>query len=260
MQIISLNILGGEIYEPLLEFLKQSVPTTDFFCFQEVYDSPDGQLIADGARANILSDLTQTLPDFQLYYAPVQDDFHLPENPSRVSYGLAIFAKKNIRIHSTGEVYIFRTKNSMVGNDDQTTPMNLQYLRFTHRGQLYTLAHAHGIYFPGIKLDTPQRLVQSQKIVEFLNQETGPKIFTGDLNLMPQTESIELIEQAGMKNLIKEFHITSTRSALNYAKYPANDRQYFADYMFVSPDIKVVDFQVPTISISDHLPLMLQFE
>ena len=32
------------------------------------------------------------------------------------------------------------------------------------------------------------------------------------------------------------------------------------DYVFVSPEVKVIDFSVPNIEISDHLPLILDFE
>ena len=36
--------------------------------------------------------------------------------------------------------------------------------------------------------------------------------------------------------------------------------QEFADYAFVSPGIRVVDFVVPDLPVSDHLPLILSTE
>jgi endonuclease/exonuclease/phosphatase family metal-dependent hydrolase len=74
---------------------------------------------------------------------------------------------------------------------------------------------------------------------------------------MPDTESIRMIEQTGMRNLIADFGIATTRSELSYAQYPPDDRQHFADFAFVSPEARVVDFRVPRVNISDHLPLVL---
>ena len=36
MRIVTLNLLRGEIREPLAEFLKKHSPTTDIFLFQEM--------------------------------------------------------------------------------------------------------------------------------------------------------------------------------------------------------------------------------
>jgi endonuclease/exonuclease/phosphatase family metal-dependent hydrolase len=116
----------------------------------------------------------------------------------------------------------------------------------------------HGLAYPGSKLDTSERLAQSQKIVEFLNNEKGEKILGGDFNLMPDTEGIRMIEAAGMHNLVKEFNIRTTRSELSYARYPEAERQYFSDYVFVSSGIRVLSFAVPAISVSDHLPMILE--
>ena len=56
-----------------------------------------------------------------------------------------------------------------------------------------------------------------------------------------------------MRNLIKEYRITSTRSHF----YESDVR--FADYVLVSPEIKVRDFRVLDDVVSDHLPLYVEF-
>jgi endonuclease/exonuclease/phosphatase (EEP) superfamily protein YafD len=116
-----------------------------------------------------------------------------------------------------------------------------------------TVAHLHGLWNGQGKGDSPDRLLQSDNIVHFLQSLDGPHIFCGDLNLLPDTESLKKLEAAGMRNLIKEFGITSTRSSL-YTK-PLR----FADYMFVSGGIKVKDFKVLPDEVSDHLALYLEF-
>jgi endonuclease/exonuclease/phosphatase family metal-dependent hydrolase len=78
------------------------------------------------------------------------------------------------------------------------------------------------------------------------------RILCGDFNLLPNTDSLTILEQ-GMRNLIKEYPVTSTRSRF----YEKPDK--FADYILVSPEVVVEDFQVLDEAVSDHLPLLLEF-
>ena len=269
MKIIFLNIWGGKIYEPLMKFLRQAAGDTDFFCLQEVFDSPEQRLTSWGGYANIYASLCNALPDFTPHYAIAMKNFdgdHATNFP--LSYGIAIFAKKNIAVLSRGDILI--SGESWRGPGTAPIfPHTLHYVRFENNGVAYTLAHLHGAAVPGSKQDTPERIAQSQKIADFLNAEQGAKILGGDFNLMPDTESIRMIERAGMpphqniggggmRNLITEYGITSTRSPLSYGQYPEYDRQYFADYTFVSPGVRVARFTVPAVEVSDHLPLILE--
>lgn len=107
------------------------------------------------------------------------------------------------------------------------------------------------------------RLRQSEKIINFFNDKKGLKIIGGDFNLNPDTKSVMMFEKAGYRNLIKEFDIKSTRNKLSWKQFknqPDFVKQYFADYVFVSSDVKVKDFTVPYNEISDHLPLILDFD
>lgn len=97
------------------------------------------------------------------------------------------------------------------------------------------------------------RLEQSKKVTAFLRNISSSKILMGDFNLLPNTQSIKILEK-NMDNLIKKYHITGTRSSL-YEK-----PEKYADYIFVSPEIKVVDFKVLPDIVSDHLALYLTIE
>ena len=258
MKAIFLNTWGGKVFEPLVRFLRESAPTTDFFCLQEIFDSPYARTVSWGGHADIWKQLSAALGDFEPYYAPAVSGFDGDMTADfDLSFGNAIFAKNNIPIGAHGQFFI-------CGEDRAASPVNemfphvLQYVRFAREGKEYTLANLHGIAYPGTKRDTPERIVQSQRALDFLKGEKGKKILGGDFNLMPDTESIRMIEAAGMRNLIKEFGITTTRSTISYAQYPESDRQYFADYAFVSPGTAVTKFTVPQILISDHLPLIVE--
>jgi endonuclease/exonuclease/phosphatase family metal-dependent hydrolase len=59
------------------------------------------------------------------------------------------------------------------------------------------------------------------------------------------------------RNLIKEYNIKSTRPDF---KDHLDEWNNVVDYIFVDDKIKVNNFEVINTDISDHLPLILDFE
>ncbi len=239
MKLLSLNIWTGRHREPLNEFLERYSKEIDIFCFQEVFHNgkiPEGY--HPDENMEIFSDLKKLLPDFNGYLAP----------PNSTEESLAIFTKKGLVIDKVD--YFFALKQSN-GNARQLG-IPLQYMEFKNNGKKYTICNFHGWWVSNSKSDTPERLVQSQNVRKFLESITTSKIICGDFNLAPDTESMSIIDE-GMKNLIKENNIISTRSHL-YTK-----EVKFADYVIVSPEIEVKDFKVLQDVVSDHLPMYLDF-
>src|SRR3989344_5857958 len=259
MKVIFLNIWGGQVFEPFMQFIKESANSTDFFCFQEMLDSPNPGLTPWKGRTDIRKKLREALPEFQEYYAPSHNILDKNGTPDpNISVGVGIFTKKGIKIKSQGRMHVQGDPSGASHDDRQGAPHYFQYVMFEHDKKPYTLCNMHGTAYPGDKLDTEERLEQSKRIVDFLSQEKGEKILGGDFNLFPKTESIGMIKKTGLKDLVQEFGIKTTRSELNYKRYPDNI-QYFSDYVFVSPGIQVTNFEVPQLNISDHLPLVLEF-
>ena len=77
----------------------------------------------------------------------------------------------------------------------------------------------------------------------------------GDFNLRPDTESVRMLEAAGLRNLVREYGIETTRTSL----YDHRDKEPHANYAFVSAGIEVRDFRVLPDEVSDHAPLFLDF-
>ena len=195
-----------------------------------------------GTRTDVFSKITQILTTFQVFFAPAQDQ----------ASGLAIFVKRGHNIGQQGDPFIFRSRDSMLENDGRTLGRNLQYVQFVLDEKKFTVSHFHGLWTGDGKKDTPSRIEQSQKLRSILDPMEGAKILCGDFNLMPNTESLNILEQ-NMRNLIDEHGITSTRSH-HYRK-----AERFADYILITPDVEVVKFGVLPIVVSDHLPLYLEF-
>lgn len=242
-----------------MKFIKKESAGTDIFCFQEVLRTAAGITESHGARANIYNDLAAALPDFNGYFAEEQDGFDLEEMVDfNISYGKVIFIRKSAEVDSSGAIFVYGEKNSGKNGDIQTLPASFQYVRIKMDGKNFTICNLHGVFHPGHKLDTPERIAQSKKIIEFLKNENCAKILCGDFNLMPETESLKMIERENMINLIKTYNISQTRSSLS-PFFGQSGFQKFADYVLVSPDVNVINFSVPDVAVSDHLPLVLEF-
>jgi endonuclease/exonuclease/phosphatase family metal-dependent hydrolase len=89
-----------------------------------------------------------------------------------------------------------------------------------------------------------------------MKKSPGKQILCGDFNLDLETKSVALLEE-NLRNLIREKGIITTRHPEYYPKY---NEMPFADYTFVTNDVLVRKFEVPQEPVSDHLPMILEFE
>lgn len=241
------------LFDPLMGFLKDSAQDTDIFCFQEVFNSESAIVGKVDNRFNLFAILEKTLPEFQGYFSPAQDGFDYRHSvDKRISFGLAVFVRKTIPVESLDVFFIFGDRNSMKGDDENTLPCNAQCITvLAPDDKKISICNAHGMpEWP--KTDNPARLKQSTIIRGFLDRRGNTKILCGDLNLLPETKSIQILEK-DMRNLVSEFEVEDTRGKLHRMD------PHVSDYVFISKDIAVLNFSAPDMGISDHLPLILDF-
>lgn len=254
MKLITLNIWGGIVFEPLMAFIEEHTSDIDIFCFQEnIFGYKPEFTQKHKARINIFSEIEKRLPNHAVYkyHAPEESTyFQMDRLPAGDYAGQAIFVKKPIMVSDSGG---FRTYKKMPKNTNYggKNTGNCQWIKLNVG---LTVLNLHGLWQADThKLDTPERLYQSQIVQEFAARQKGRTILCGDFNLKPDTESMNILEN-GMENLVKKYGITSTRSSL-YEK-PCK----FADYILVSPSIVINRFEALLDEVSDHLPLLLEFE
>lgn len=257
MKLISLNLWGGKIHDPLFKFLNEYNDKIDIFTFQETYKSDRSVKNPNETWSNILSEVSSILANYNYLFSPT---FHGTDFSTKVDYplshGPAIFWKKSLKPKQKGEVFVHRKENDMgwfEKGQKPDPPKNFQYIVFEN----FQVLNVHGIWEPAPKYDTPQRFKQSQMIIEFAKKQELPTIIAGDFNLAIYTQSLQMFEDSGYRNLVKESKVTTTRTKLYDPMYRAYDK--FADYVLVSKDVGVYEFRVMTDEVSDHLPLYLKF-
>ncbi len=263
MKLISLNLWGGKLYEPLIKFIKKQSADTDIFCFQEVFDIDldPPPVLESGGRADLYGRISATLPGFRGYFALTKEGADFQETihfPLRI--GLAMFVRHGIRVRDTGSMFVVADgAEGASATYPHAVPRNLQYITIisSHYRPL-TIVNFHGLLDDGQKRDTVLRLDQFRGVKRFLDNVHHAKMLCGDFNVYPDTQSIRMFEEDGLRNLIKEFDVETTRND-NY-KDMEKFKDYISDYAFVSPDIKVKNFEVLPDEVSDHLALELEFE
>jgi endonuclease/exonuclease/phosphatase family metal-dependent hydrolase len=184
-------------------------------------------------------------------------DTHIPLfKPHHLeNYGLLMLVKKSLKVIQEGDVFVHRFKGYIPEGDVGNHARNIQYVTFDTSRGVKTVINFHGLWEMGKnKTDTEDRLRQSDNIISFLKTVTSPFVFCGDFNLLPHTESLKKLEQFGLRNLIKEYGVTSTRT-----RYYEKEHK-FADYALVSEGIEVKEFKILPDEVSDHSPMYLEFE
>lgn len=242
MKIISLNTWAGVVLEPLLEFFERN-KDVDVFCLQEIYSKAEGKTQKHpelDMKLDLYEQLQELMVDTHVgYFRPAHKDF----------YGQAIFVKRGISVEEEGDILIFENTDPAYGRGRHNR--NLQYVRFLVNGTPTLVANVHGLWNGMGKTDTEERLEQGRRIRTFIGSRFEQKIVIGDFNLNPDTESLSMAEE-GLRNLVKEYGITSTRTSF-YEK-----EGKMADYALVSPEVNVLDFKVLPDEVSDHAALYLE--
>jgi endonuclease/exonuclease/phosphatase family metal-dependent hydrolase len=247
MKLITLNTWGGRAGLDGIKTFVQKNKDVDVFCLQEIWQAEDTSLIEVVGLpfvTNLLTQIATSLPEFQFFFRPQY----------RGIYGLATFVRKEIPVIEEGELFVFKDQGFenpvAVGNHAR----NIQHLTLRINNGLVTVVNFHGLWNGNGKTDSADRIMQSQKIAQFLNDLKNPYILAGDFNLNPDTESFKILENICPRNLVKDYGVTSTRTSL----YPKPGK--FADYILTCEHTKTADFKVLPDEVSDHSPLFASFE
>ncbi|MFA5026155.1 MAG: hypothetical protein WC503_06645 [Candidatus Shapirobacteria bacterium] len=227
MKIMFLNAWQATTGEVLWSYIKEQKESSDVFCFMEA-----GQEFRTKCR--------EILPD----YIQISTEKSIVDEEGMFQ---ATYVRSNYKILNSEPIL----------GIDPNVGLGL-YTQITNGDKLWNIASIHGVARPGNKLDNPKRLEQSNGIVDFMAKIDGTKLIGGDFNLDKNTESVKMFEKNGYRNLIEEFGIDMTRNHLSWDLHP--QKQLWADFLFVTSEVKVKSFEVPKNEVSDHLPLIIEIE
>ena len=266
LRLVSLNAWGGRCWPALDRWLAAERP--DVLCLQEVTRAPlrappwlryvDAHRALD-QRSDLFGDVCKTLPQHQPWFAPAARG-PLTDSNGRAwpsEHGIACWVAPHLAVTERVQGFVhgrFRRD----GWGEQPVPRTMQAMRVEHpaTGASVVLAHLHGLRDPSGKGDTPARARQARRaraLVEGLVGQGEGMALGGDLNVLPGSETFDILAEAGLRDLVVARGFDDTRTPL----YEKAERH--ADYMLVNAAIDVRGFDVPAAPVvSDHRPLVLE--
>ncbi|PDT14617.1 metal-dependent hydrolase [Rhizobium sp. J15] len=264
MRIISLNAWGGRLHEALIAYVRQADP--DVLCLQEVLRAPcaaPGWSIYRDAgmelpqRANLFEEISAALPGHDGFFCPTsRGELFDGDTTIAAEFGLATFVRKSYSVIAQGLDFV-HGQHACDGWGQHPRPRNAHCIRlFSHRhASTVTIAHMHGLRDPAGKGDTPAREEQASALVGLV-ERVWPRdeglVVCGDFNVLPDSATFEILARLGLSDLVTANGLVDTRTSY----YLKEGR--FADYMLVTPEVKVARFEVVEApEVSDHRALLL---
>ncbi len=241
MKLIQLNAWGGRIDGILRDFLKEESP--DIFCGQEIISYPHGDSL-------LFSTAEEIAKEANTKYSAFGATASIPYMQGYAEFGNIISSKKPIIKSEVIFTNLEFVKDFNFENYDYNI-RNLQHAVIRiHNKDVHVLNH-HGHHVREHKNGTADTMRQCQQIASYIDTLSGSIILTGDFNLVPNSESIRLINKR-LRNLPKEHKLITTRNHLT-------TKTEVCDYIFVSDDIIVDNFYMSPAVVSDHAVLILEF-
>jgi endonuclease/exonuclease/phosphatase family metal-dependent hydrolase len=117
------------------------------------------------------------------------------------------------------------------------------------------IINVHGIWNAD-RMGDERTIQQSEFIAKKFLKDRIPTIIAGDFNLFPESKSMKMFDQF-LINLPVKYGIKTTRPQFDDGLDRGN---MVVDYILVSDDIKTNDFKVMENSVSDHYPLLVDFD
>ena len=264
VRILSLNVWGGLRSPELLDYLVEL--DADVYCLQEVPrahgSSSEWLTYRDGdvelqQRADIYGELRSALPGHDGFFCPTtRGTLFDGEVPRQQEFGLATFVRASIPVIGASLDFV-HGDFAGYGFGPHPRPRNAHVLRLFDysTGRATSVAQMHGLREESGKDDTPARQVQSDALVRLLERLQRPGaglVVCGDFNVLPDSSLLEVLAQQGLRDLVTAGEVQDTRTSF-YGK-PMRS----ADYLLVSAEVQVLDFEVVTSpEVSDHRPLLL---
>lgn len=173
----------------------------------------------------------------------------------KAEQGSLLLSKYEIKKHTNDFYYNeYRYEYDATNFRKEDWCRSIQNATIKIEGKELQIINVHGIWNEG-KVGDERTIDQSKFILSKIRKDI-PVIVVGDFNLLPETESIKLLNQE-LTNLINEYHIASTRPHFDDGLDNGN---LVCDYIFVNDLVKVNNFKVIESNVSDHLPLLIDFE
>jgi endonuclease/exonuclease/phosphatase family metal-dependent hydrolase len=222
----------------------------DIITAQEVF-SADSKIVFPDRSMNILQEMQVASALPHTYFSPIHgfsvDDRYV-EMGNAILSKFPMVSSETIFTNGEQEKHVNDTAHRHIENTRNAQFVQLQ----VSEGQLLNVLNHHAHWEP-----TPEGSQLSadriQIVIDKIRKLNGPTVFGGDFNVNPGTQVMRLFDGL-LEDLTATQNIPSTLSVLGKVPNVA------CDHILVNGDIKVSSFAASEQLVSDHKPLILEFE
>lgn len=245
MKILQVNIWQGRLVKNFIELAKEVKP--DIITLQEVCSCNE----TDFQTLNLSSfeDIKAEFPNFYQVLAPT---YSFRAMDAEIMFGSAILSELPILDNKIVFTNLEFKKDFNTRYDDYNIRNFVHAIIEINNSKLNVITH-HGHHVEGTKEGNEETLRQMIMLKDYIKQLSGPVILTGDFNLSPNCESLEVLNTE-LKNFCILNNVQTTRNEL------AKNAIQVCDYIFTNDLVKANNFEVEKMIVSDHQALLLDFE
>jgi endonuclease/exonuclease/phosphatase family metal-dependent hydrolase len=244
MKLIQLNIWQGRLLRQALAYLEQEKP--DLICLQEVYSS---QIDLPGYEFLCSFEKIQAvLPDFHNFFSPCYEMSILDRT---FEFGNALFSRYPLSDKKT--FFICQNYQSFTSFDNYSSNIrNLQLATIDLPEKKFWIANHHA-YWEINPMGSDTSVHSMEKVAGHLKTFSRPLVFAGDLNVISESPAMRPIQDQ-LLDLTQQYALPTTLSEFGKVANVA------CDHICISEGIAVQSFKSGKTLVSDHLPLILEFD
>lgn len=250
IKLLQLNIFKGKFLDQIVQFVKKN--DIDICQFQEVWGKWEGAKKFDSfeqikRQIKFEGEIVKTVN---------------PSSEPDTYFGNAIFFKPKFRLADKKIVWLkdFNPEMELIpGVSLIRIPRAALALLFEANGKLFYAINTH-LTRTESPIDDPQKLLEAQKLVDFVRELDKEYILSGDFNVKADTEIVKKFDQLG-RNLTTEYNIEYTLNPkIHYLNKEIILKKLAVDFIYISKNISLKKFELITQNLSDHYGLFIEFE
>lgn len=252
IKFIQINIYKGKFLDQLVGFLKEEQP--DIISAQEVTSGKANFYKDKGA--NLFEVLKDKLRLNGVYHSDL-----VYRNWPEAKFGNAVFCKFPIKSSNIVVLNVFRPVTFEEVDGASSFRVRPKLPRHMVDAQVVAgdvRLHAISVHgaWTAPPSDTFETLRQAKIVADYLKDLREPYILGGDLNNVIGSKTVTLINKVA-KNWMMGSRASQTTHPTYHKIAP---RGFLVDYIFTSRDFKLLKLEVADVLVSDHLPVVAEFE
>lgn len=245
MKILQTNIWQGRLVKSFIDLVKEVNP--DIITLQEVCSCKETNF--QTLNLSSYEDIKAEFPNYNEVLAPT---YSFKTMDADIMFENVILSKYPVLDSNVVFTNLEFKKDFNTKYDDYNI-RNFVHATIDINGSKLNVITHHGYHITGTKEGNEETLRQMIMLRDYIKQLNGAVILTGDFNLSPKCESLEVLNKE-LNNLCILNNVQTTRN-----EFSTNIPQV-CDYIFVNDLVKVNNFEVEKKLVSDHQALLLNFE